>query len=99
MRGTAHDSAGNRVLMGRVTAVSKQAVSSRPARPLPRDTSQRDDSTAADEQDADLDAYIARMVADAPSLTSEQRDRLALLLRGQRPCVNPPAGAARAPGS
>jgi len=82
--GTAHDSAGNRVLMGRVTAVSKQAVSGRPARPLPRDTSQRDGSTAADGQEADLDAYIARLIDSAPPLTSEQRDTLALLLRRPR---------------
>jgi hypothetical protein len=30
---------------------------------------------------ADLDAHIARLVADAPPLTSEQRDQLALILR------------------
>jgi hypothetical protein len=29
---------------------------------------------------ADLDAHIARLVADAPPLTSEQRDQLALTL-------------------
>jgi hypothetical protein len=59
-------------------------VSGRPARPLPRDTSQRDASTAADEQDADLDAYIARLLDAAPPLTGEQRDTLALLLRRPR---------------
>jgi hypothetical protein len=32
----------------------------------------------------DLDAYIARMLDGAPPLTSEQRDRLALILHGQR---------------
>jgi hypothetical protein len=31
-----------------------------------------------------LDDYIARMVADAPPLTREQRDRLALILRTTR---------------
>jgi hypothetical protein len=31
--------------------------------------------------EADLDAHIARLVADAPSLTSAQRDQLALILR------------------
>ena len=30
---------------------------------------------------ADLDAHIARLVADAPPLTSAQRDQLALILR------------------
>ena len=29
----------------------------------------------------DLDAHIARLVADAPSLTSAQRDQLTLILR------------------
>ena len=69
--------------MGRVTVVSKQAVSGRPARPLPRDTSQRD-GTPADGQVADLDAYIARLLDAAPLLTGEQRDTLALLLRRPR---------------
>jgi hypothetical protein len=32
----------------------------------------------------DLDAYIANMLDDAPPLTSEQRDKLALILRGPR---------------
>lgn len=31
---------------------------------------------------AKIENYIARVVADAPDLTPEQRDRLALLLRG-----------------
>jgi len=31
--------------------------------------------------EADLDAHIARLVADAPPLTSAQRDQLALILR------------------
>jgi hypothetical protein len=42
------------------------------------------DSTAADGQNADLDAYIARMLDAAPPLTGEQRDVLALLLRRPR---------------
>ena len=70
--------------MGRVTAVGEQAVSGRQAPPIPRDTSQRDGSTAADGQAADLDAYIVRLVDAAPPLTGEQRDRLALLLRRPR---------------
>lgn len=60
--------------------MSKRAVSGREARPLPRDTSQRDGSTAAGGQEADLDAYIARLLDAAPPLTGEQRDMLALLL-------------------
>ena len=31
--------------------------------------------------EAELDAHIARLVADAPPLTSAQRDQLALILR------------------
>jgi hypothetical protein len=45
---------------------------------------QRDDSTAADGQEADLDAYIARLLDAAPPLSGEQRDMLALLLRRPR---------------
>ena len=70
--------------MGRVAAVSRQAASGRPARPLPHDTGQREDSPAADGQDVDLDAYIARLLDAAPPLTGEQRDTLALLLRRPR---------------
>jgi hypothetical protein len=73
--------------MGRAAAVSKRAVSgrpARPARPLPRQASQRDGGSAAGGQDADLDAYIARLIDAAPSLTGEQRDTLALLLRRPR---------------
>jgi hypothetical protein len=64
--------------------VGERAVSSRPSRALPRDKSQRDDSTAADVQEADLDAYIARLLDAAPPLSGEQRDILALLLRHPR---------------
>ena len=53
-------------------------------RALPRDTSQRDGSTAADGQEADLDDYIARLLDAAPPLSGEQRDMLALLLRRPR---------------
>lgn len=31
---------------------------------------------------AELEAYIQRVVDEAPTLSSEQRDRLAVLLRG-----------------
>jgi hypothetical protein len=70
--------------MDRAAAVGKRAVSGRPTRALPRDTSQRDDSTAADGQETDLDAYIARLLDAAPPLSGEQRDMLALLLRRPR---------------
>lgn len=33
-----------------------------------------------------LAEHIARVVDEAPPLTTEQRDRLALLLRGDAPC-------------
>ena len=52
-----------------------------PAMPTPRCP----DGNAAVGHEADLDAYVAKMVDGAPLLTSEQRDLLALLLRGQRP--------------
>jgi hypothetical protein len=69
--------------MGRA-AVSKRAVSGRPARALPRDTRQRGDSTAAGGREADLDAYIAGLLDAAPPLSGEQHDMLALLLRRPR---------------
>jgi len=39
---------------------------------------------AHDGSDEDLDAYITDLVARAPPLTSEQRDKLALLLGSSR---------------
>jgi hypothetical protein len=63
-----------------------------PARPSPLSpathalpTRQCPDGNAAVGHEADVDAYVAKMVEGAPPLTSEQRDLLALLLRGQRP--------------
>ena len=38
-----------------------------------------------DDRKTSLDAYIARLVAAAPPLSSQQRDTLALLLRRPRP--------------
>jgi hypothetical protein len=38
-----------------------------------------------DDHQASLDAYVARLVAAAPPLSSQQRDTLALLLRRPRP--------------
>jgi hypothetical protein len=37
-----------------------------------------------DEADPDVDAYITRMVAQAPPLSSQQRDKLALILQPHR---------------
>ena len=37
-----------------------------------------------DDHESGLDAYVARLVDEAPPLTSEQRDTLALLLRRPR---------------
>ena len=39
------------------------------------------DGNLGDEHDTSLDAYVARLVDEAPPLTSEQRDILMLLLR------------------
>lgn len=43
----------------------------------------RQRSIATDDGQADLSTYISKMASEAPPLTSEQRDRLALILRGQ----------------
>lgn len=63
-----------------------------PAQPSPRSPATRatptprcPDGNATVGREADLDAYVAKMVDGAPPLTSEQRDLLALLLRSQRP--------------
>jgi hypothetical protein len=42
------------------------------------------DGRPEDDRDTGLDAYVARLVDEAPLLTSEQRDTLALLLRVPR---------------
>lgn len=47
--------------------------------------------------EAGLDAYIARLVDQAPPLTSEQRDTLALILRRPRTPARPPAPGTRDP--
>ena len=39
------------------------------------------DGRPEDDRDTGLDAYVARLVDEAPPLTSEQRDTLALILR------------------
>jgi hypothetical protein len=38
---------------------------------------------------AALDAYIKKVVAEAPPLTPSQRDRLAVLMRGSNAAVQP----------
>jgi hypothetical protein len=42
------------------------------------------DGHPEDDRETGLDAYVARLVDEAPPLTSEQRDTLALLLRVPR---------------
>jgi hypothetical protein len=42
------------------------------------------DGHPEDDRETGLDAYIARLVDAAPPLSSQQRDTLALLLRGPR---------------
>jgi hypothetical protein len=86
--------------MGRAVAVSQRAGSGGLARPVPRprEAGQYDDSASADGQEADLDAYIVRLLDAAPPLTSEQRDTLALLLRRPRRRVQSDRLAARSRG-
>ena len=69
--------------MGRVAAVGKRAASGPPV-PRPREAGPDEDRPAADGQETNLDAYIARLLDAAPPLTGEQRDTLALLLRRPR---------------
>jgi hypothetical protein len=58
---------------------------SSPLRAVPgQDAQQCHDESAADGRAAELDACIKAMVEDAPPLTGEQRDKLALILRGHR---------------
>ena len=63
---------------------SRPAQSSAPTAAHAQEARQRSDGRAANGHEVDLDAYIAGLVDAAPSLTSEQRDKLALILRGQR---------------
>ena len=68
-----------------------QAARPGSARPTPQAVhSQQDqrpghDGHPDDDHQASLDAYVARLVAAAPPLSSQQRDTLALLLRRPRP--------------
>jgi hypothetical protein len=83
-------------------ATSRQPSAARRARPAsPPGTSAEDppgsgDSCPAeDDAAAALEAYVAAMVAAAPPLTSEQRDRLALLFHTRRHRLRPKAPARR----
>jgi hypothetical protein len=86
-------------------ATSRQPAAARRARPAPPpDTSAGDSSgpgdscPAEDDAAAALEAYVAAMVAAAPPLTSEQRDRLAVLFhtRPRRLRAKAPTRRARA---
>ncbi len=48
----------------------------------PREVHNRADCASAESEPDRLAAYIQRLVDTAPPLTPEQRDRLAVLLRG-----------------
>ncbi len=48
------------------------------------------DDLVRDYAAARLEDYIRRIVADAPSLTTQQQDKLALLLRGTAEDVSAP---------
>ena len=56
-----------------------------PAAHSQHDERHHHDGHPEDDHQAGLDAYVARLVNEAPPLTSEQRDTLALLLRRPRP--------------
>jgi len=55
-----------------------------PAAPSQHDERRDHDGHPAADPDIGLDAYIARLVDQAPPLSSEQRDTLALILRPPR---------------
>jgi hypothetical protein len=83
-------------------ATSRQPPAARRARPAPpSDTSVEDSPGSGDSGPAEddaataLEAYVAAMVAAAPPLTSEQRDRLALLFHTRRHRLGPKAPARR----
>ena len=72
-------------------ATARQPPAARRARPAPPPGTPAEDSPgtsepcpAKDGAAAALEAYVAAMVAAAPPLTGEQRDRLALLLRARQ---------------
>jgi hypothetical protein len=55
-----------------------------PATRSPQGERHHHDRRPADDRQTSLDAYIARLVDEAPPLSSEQRDTLALILRRPR---------------
>lgn len=77
---------GGRVLMSAGPGTGKHA----PAQPCPSSPLTHrppadpcPDRQVAAREEADLDAYITQIVAQAPPLSTRQRDKLALILRGQ----------------
>ena len=75
-------------MTGRGTGMTRRAARQPPpARQAPSAAGQParcEDAGPQGDPGSDLDAYIAELVAAAPPLTSEQRDRLALILRVPR---------------
>jgi hypothetical protein len=69
-----------------IQAASPRRVRSGPPPATPSQQRERHDHEghSAEDHESGLDAYIKELVKAAPPLTSEQRDRLALLLRRPR---------------
>jgi hypothetical protein len=63
---------------------ARQPPPARLAPPTAGQAARCEDAEPHGDPGADLDAYIAELAAAAPPLTSEQRDRLALILRAPR---------------
>ena len=77
---------GMRNRTGIQTARQGPARSSSPLAPQSQQDQRPDhDGHPEDDHQTSLDAYVARLVAAAPPLSSQQRDTLALLLRRPRP--------------
>ena len=70
---------------GQQTARQDSALPARPCSPSAgRHQPPRQHPNAADDDQADLITYVSKMASEAPPLSSEQRDQLALILRAQR---------------
>jgi hypothetical protein len=67
--------------MGMTRRATRQPRPARQAPPTADHAARWQDAEPQGDLGADLDAYVAELVAAAPPLTSDQRDRLALLLR------------------
>jgi hypothetical protein len=63
---------------------ARQPPPARQALPVPGQAPPGEEAGPGGDAAADLDAYVAELVAAAPPLASEQRDRLALILRASR---------------